>query len=265
MASVDRPSNATPGAGCSVKTYVPARRGHDAPVVLVHGGAHAKWSFEQHAQVLSDGGYEVHALDWLSHGDSARVPEDAFLRRGIDDVAREELSDEVARLSSPPIIIAHSMGAMAALLYAATNPVERLVLLTPVVPSSVGADPIDLDVDLTKPLRLRFEVARLLFFPTLADDLARMYFDLLEPESPRAAWQASRWAIDVELEAVTAPTLIFATELDILTPPAAVAGLAELMGAPYHLVPSIGHSEILLKKPVSIAVAKRIREWLDSD
>jgi pimeloyl-ACP methyl ester carboxylesterase len=252
-------------AGCSVKTYVPARPSRQAPVVLVHGGGHAKWSFEQHARVLCEGNYEVHALDWLGHGDSARLPEEQFVQRGIDDVAREELSYVVERLGSPPIVIAHSMGAMAALLYAASNPVERLVLLTPVVPSSVGADPIDLDVDLTKPLGLPYDLARLLFFPTLDEDLARMYHALLEPESPRAVWQATRWTLDVDLQAVTAPTLVFATELDILTPPAAVAGLAELMGAPYELIPAIGHSEILLKRPESIAVAERIREWLDRD
>jgi len=249
----------------SVKTYLPARPTREPAVVLVHGGGHAKWSFEQYARVLSEGGYEVHALDWLCHGDSARLPEEQLLQRGIDDVAREELSYVVDRLSSPPIIIGHSMGAMAALLYAASNPVERLVLLTPVVPSSVGADPIDLDVDLTKPLAVPYDVARQLFFPTLDEDLARMYYDLLEPESPRAVWQATRWTIDVDLQAVTAPTLVFATELDILTPPAPVAGLAELMGARYELIPAIGHSEILLKRPESIAVAERIREWLDED
>jgi pimeloyl-ACP methyl ester carboxylesterase len=129
----------------------------------------------------------------------------------------------------------------------------------------VGADPIDLDVDLTKPLAVPYDVARQLFFPTLDEDLARMYYDLLEPESPRAVWQATRWTIDVDPQAVTAPTLVFATELDILTPPAAVAGLAELMGAPYELIPAIGHSEILLKQPESITVAERIRAWLDRD
>ena len=155
---------------------------------------------------------------------------------------------------------------MAALVYAESNPIERLVLLTPVVPSSVGADPIDIDVDLTKPFGpVPYDVARQLFFPTLDEDLARMYHHLLEPESPRAVWQATRWTIDVDLQAVTAPTLVFATELGLLTPPAAVAGLAELMGAPYELIPAIGHSEILLKRPESIAVAERIRGWLDHD
>jgi pimeloyl-ACP methyl ester carboxylesterase len=158
------------------------------------------------------------------------------------------------------------MGAMAGLVYAASNPVERLVLLTPVVPSTVGADPVELEVDLTKPFGpVPYDLAKLLFYPTLDEDLARRYYDLLEPESPWAVWQATRWTIDVDLEAVTAPTLVFATELDPLTPPAAVARLAELMGAPYDLIPAIGHSEILLKQPESIAVAERIRGWLDRD
>lgn len=234
--------------------------------MLVHGGAHAKWCFEQYARVLSEGGYEVHALDWFNHGDSRRLPEDQFLRRGIDDVAREELRYVVDRLVRPPIIIGHSMGAMAGLVYAASDPVERLVLLTPVVPSAVGADPIDIEVDLTKPFGpFPYELAKLLYYPTLDEDLARVYYDLLDPESPRAVWQATRWTIDVDLQAVTAPTLVFATELDLLTPPTAVAGLAELMGARYELIPAIGHCEILLKQPESIALAERIRQWLDRE
>ena len=245
---------------------MPARQSRGAPVVLVHGGAHAKWSFDQCARVLSEGGYGVHALDWFNHGDSRRLPEDQFLRRGIEDVAREELRYVVERLGRPPLIIGHSMGALAALVYAASNPVERLVLLTPVVPSAVGADPIELEVDLTKPFGpVSYDLAKLLFYPTLGEDLARVYYDMLEPESPLAVWQATRWTIDVDLRAVTAPTLIFATELDVLAPPAAVAGLAELMGAPYELIPAIGHSEILLRQPESIAVAERVREWLDRD
>jgi pimeloyl-ACP methyl ester carboxylesterase len=251
----------------AVNEHVPASSNpREVPVVLVHGGAHAKWSCKHYARVLSEGGYEVHALDWLNHGDSRRLPEDQFLRRGIDDVAREELRDAVERLGRPPIIIGHSMGAMAGLVYAASNPVERLVLLTPVVPSVVGADPVELEVDLTQPFGpVPYDIAKLLFYPTLDEDLARRYYDLLEPESPWAVWQATRWTIDVDLEAVTAPTLVFATELDPLTPPAAVARLAELMGAPYELIPAIGHSEILLKQPESIAVAERIRKWLDRD
>jgi pimeloyl-ACP methyl ester carboxylesterase len=234
--------------------------------VLVHGGAHAKWSFEQYARVLSEGGYEVYALDWFNHGDSRRLPEHQFLRRGIDDVARAELRYVVDRLVRPPIIIGHSMGAMAGLVYAATNPVERLVLLTPVVPSAVGADPIEIEVDLTKPFGpFPYELAKLLYYPTLEEDLARVYYDLLVPESPRAVWQATRWTIDVDLQAVTAPTLVFATDLDLLTPPAAVAGLAELIAARYELIPAIGHCDILLKQPESIALAERIRQWLDRD
>ena len=44
-----------------------------------------------------------------------------------------------------------------------------------------------------------------------------------------------------------------------------MARLAELMGARHELIPAIGHSEILLKQPESIAVAERIRDWLDRD
>ena len=57
----------------------------------MHGGGHAKWSFEQYAQVLSE---EVtrftRSTGWVT-AILARLPEEQFLGRGIDDVAREEL------------------------------------------------------------------------------------------------------------------------------------------------------------------------------
>lgn len=249
--------------GVAVKRYIPARPDGMPPVVMVHGGGFASWVFERHARALRRAGYTVHALDWFNHGESDALDEASFLRRGIEDVARREIRYVVGRLPRRPVLIGHSMGGLAALAYASQARVRRLILLTPVVPAAVGAEPIDLPVDFTEPFGpLPFEEAKPLFFTTLPDGLARKYHARMEPESPRAVFEATRWTVDVNVAAVRSPTLIFATELDLLTPPPAVHRLAELMGAQYELIPGIGHDDLLLKEPESTATARRIISWL---
>ena len=55
--------------------------------------------------------------------------------------------EKVARCFDTPLfLIAHSMGGLAAQFYASAHEVGALVLLTPVVPSNVGATPHELPI-----------------------------------------------------------------------------------------------------------------------
>jgi len=251
--------------GVAVVKYAPAKATRRPPVVMVHGGAHGPWMWPRQAEALSAAGYEVHVLAWYNHGTSRSLPTSQFIQRGIEDVAREEIRHVVDKLGRKPILIGHSMGGAAVLSYASRRPVERLVLMTPVVPASVGAEPIEIPLDMTVPFGpFPYDLAKQLFFTTLDEQLARTYHALLVPESPQAVYQATRWTLEVDVEAVRAPALVFATELDILTPPAAVSGLAAQLDADYELVPGIGHSDIALKQPVASGVIARVIQWLGS-
>jgi pimeloyl-ACP methyl ester carboxylesterase len=249
--------------GVSVDKYNPPKKTSKPPIIMVHGGAHGKWSWQNWATFFSKAGYEVHVLDWYNHGDSDRLPEQEFIKRSIVDVARDEIKTVAQHLNRKPILIGHSMGGLASAVYAEGAPVEKLVLLTPVMPSAVKPDPVPLPIDMSKPFPVfPYEQAKQLFFTALGDREARSAYAQLVPESPQAVLEATRWTVNVDVHAIKAPKLLFATELDVLTPAAPEERYAKMLGARYEFVPGIGHSDILLKDPEWRQAAQRTLNWL---
>ncbi len=168
--------------GVSVAKYSPATKTDKPPVIMVHGGEHGKWAWQNWATFFSEAGYEVHALDWYNHGDSDKLPEDQFIKRSIVDVARREIKAVAGQLKQKPILIGHSMGGLASAVYAEGAPVDKLVLLTPVMPAAVKPDPVPLPIDMTKPVGVfPYGQTKQLFFTTLDDVTAHQAYDKLVP------------------------------------------------------------------------------------
>ncbi|HEY0641369.1 MAG TPA: alpha/beta fold hydrolase [Pseudonocardiaceae bacterium] len=217
-------------------------------LVLVHGGAHAAWCWSEYLPYLAERGWDCHALDWYGHGGSPAVP--GAVRRGIADVATE-IGIVAAELPEPPVLVGHSMGALAAQCHAAAHPVAGLVLLAPVPPAGVPVTAPPLPVDETRPWGPPpFDVAYGLFFAGLPVDQARDLHARLVPESPRAVLEATgRLPVPVSAAAVranTPRTLVVAGTEDPLTPPEVTRRVAERYGAEYHLLPGLGHDGLLL-------------------
>lgn len=250
--------------GISVDKYSPAEKTDKPPIIMVHGGQHGKWAWKNWATFFSKAGYEVHALDWYNHGDSRDLPEGKFLTRSITEVARNEIKAVAGQFHRKPILIGHSMGGLAAAVYAETAPVEKLVLLTPVMPSVVHPDPVPLPIDMSKPFDVfPYEQAKQLFFTTLDDKTARQAYSKLVPESPQAVLEATQWTVDVNIDDIKVPTLLFATELDVLTPAGPEKRYADMLGAEYQFISDIGHSDILLEDPQWRKAAQHTSEWLN--
>lgn len=248
--------------GIAVRRYRPASPNGRPPVVMVHGGAHAGWAWVRYAGLLAAAGWECHALDWYHHGLSAALPVDRFIARGIPAVGAE-IGIVSRALPRPPVLIGHSMGGLAVLSAAQQLSAHALVLVTPVVPAEVGADEIPIPVDLTQPFPVPpFEVAKAMFFGTMSDAEAAPYHNALQPESPQAVWEATRWTVSVDLDRITVPVMTVAAGADTLTPPEAVSGLAGLLGSTHVEVPNIGHSDVLLKSSGWQSVASSIEQWL---
>jgi len=227
-------------------TTAPKDAAQRPPLICVHGGCHASWSWQEHAPVYAAAGYEVHALNWRGRGGSAAINDDSFVNMSIADVVDD--IEKVARcFDTPPVLIAHSMGGLAAQLYASAHEVGALVLLTPVVPSNVGATPHELPIgDMDAPWGPPPpDVARQMFFQGLDDMQAAHFYALLVPESPLRVYEATRWSLAVDATKLTAPILIVSGALDILTPPETGAALAALYGATYQLEPAHGHNVLL--------------------
>jgi pimeloyl-ACP methyl ester carboxylesterase len=246
--------------GIAVRRHLPSVTDRP-PVLLVHGGAHAAWVWDPVAAFLARRGWDCHALDWRNHGESARLPAADFLRRGIADVRAD-----IAAVAGPLgdcHLIGHSMGGLAALVAATTLSPLSLTLVTPVVPAQVDPPPIPVPLDLTVPWTARsLPVAKTMFFSTMTDAEAAEWYARLEPESPQAVWEATRWTVPVDLAAVRARTLVIGAGADSLTPAEHVQELATLMDARYLVYPDLGHTEVLVKDPGWQQVATDVEEWL---
>jgi pimeloyl-ACP methyl ester carboxylesterase len=169
----------------------------------------------------------------------------------VDDI------DKVARcFASPPVLIGHSMGGLAAQLYASAHEVSALVLLAPGVPSNVGAARIELPIgDMNTPWGPPPpDVARQMFFQGLDDAQAAHFNALLVPESPLRVYELTRWSLAIDATKLTAPILIVSGALDLLTPPETGAALAALYGATYRLAPAHGRNLLLGEGARRIAV-----------
>jgi pimeloyl-ACP methyl ester carboxylesterase len=230
------------------------------PIVFVHGGCHGSWSWEKFLPYFAQAGWDCHALNWFWHNGSAPHPEVGLVQRGIADVV-EEIAHVATQFEEPPVLVAHSMGALAALKYAEGHPVSALVLLTPVASAEVGGDVVDLPIDLSQPwVPPPFEIARDLFFQGLDEDEARTYFEKLCPESPKAVYEATRWTVPVDRAKVSDPILVVSGELDHLTPPVIVRSLAMFYGADYRYLRGRGHNVLL--EPNWRETASMIAAWL---
>lgn len=250
--------------GVAVRRYVQSHPNSRAHVILLHGGGHAGWVWDRYATYLASEGWTCHALDWYHHGQSMALPPEVFVARSIKDVLTE-ISLVRNALPNPNkyILMGHSMGAMAALYASQTLRPRGLVLMAPVVPAEVGATPIEIAVDMQQPFPIPpFPIAKAMFYSTLSDEEAMLYYPQLTPESPVAVWEATRWTISVNLSQVIAPTKVVVGAQDTLTPPSVVQPLATMMGATYTLWPNIGHSDLMVKEQGWQSVAQEIQTFL---
>lgn len=248
--------------GIRVERYKRAATGPSVPLICVHGGGQASWCWDDFAPVLQQGGFEVHALNWLGRNGSAAADPEWFLNASIADVVRD-ISVVAAQFEQPPVLIGHSMGGLACQLYAQDFPVKALLLLTPVVPCQVNAPIIDLPIDSSTtwgPLPL--PMAKGLFFQGLDDTQCAHFYPMLVPESPRRCYEATRWTLSVEPERISMPTLIISGALDALTPASTGQQLAELYGAEHRLEVDLGHNVLLGQRGRD--VAKSVIPWLVS-
>ncbi len=252
--------------GVSVTFYHPNEKTDKAPIIMVHGGNLSSWCWEKWATFFSEAGYEVHVLDWYNHGSSDSLAEDAFIKRSIAAVAHEELTYIAEALDRSPIVMGHSMGGLAAALYAAEDkPLDKLVLVAPVMPEAAHPYPIPLPVDMSRPVSVfPYEQAKQLFFTSMSDDDAKKYYELLIPESPQAVSETVNWSLQMDPNNVKIPTLVVADELDRLIPQDALERYAELLHAVYKKIDQSGHCDVLLKDPQWRTAAVTVKEWLES-
>ena len=88
-------------------THKPKTDSGLTPLLFVHGGCHGAWCWENFLPYFAMHGYEAHAVSLRGHGASAG-------RERIRSIRVPEYVADVERaaglLSSPPVLIGHSLG-----------------------------------------------------------------------------------------------------------------------------------------------------------
>jgi pimeloyl-ACP methyl ester carboxylesterase len=242
--------------GVRIETY--GAPSDSPPLLFVHGGCQGSWAWEKIAPRLAEKGWYGVCLNWYGHNGSTPLSETRALKRSLLDVTTE-IAVIAQSLSRAPILVAHSMGGVPSLAYAADNPVTALVLLTPVLPAGFGAEPIDLAVDPTSMWMPPPALIKPTWWDQVTDDESERYASLLVPESPRAVLEATSWLCEVNTSKVQVAALVIAGSADALIP-AEVKSLAHTIGATFLLLEGEGHGIPL--NPIWSHVTTQIHEWL---
>jgi pimeloyl-ACP methyl ester carboxylesterase len=242
-----------------------APHGHDTsdqrpPLLLVHGAYHGSWCWQNYLSYFSNAGWDTRALNWYGHGGSRDLTPEALVNRSAADLT-EEIGLVARTLPRPPVVFGHSLGGLAAQVYAESNEVAGLVLIGSGVPLEVSGPLNDLPVDLSVPFPVvPFEVAQQMFFPGVPETQAREYYARLTPESPRAVWEATRYTVSVDRSRISCPVLVVGGEIDMVCPAEVATKLAAHYDAEYIVLPGRGHS--MLVEPRWREAAGQIADWL---
>ena len=100
------------------------------PLLFVHGLAGAAWIWQETwLDRAAEAGWSAHAVSLRGHGGSAG--REHRWRITLDDYARD-VQQVASGLPEPPVLVAHSLGAVVAGRLIARQPVPAVVLLVPV-------------------------------------------------------------------------------------------------------------------------------------
>lgn len=242
--------------------------GH-APLLFVHGAYVGAWCWAEHwLGWFAAQGHAAFALSLRGHGGSGG--RESLDRYGLAEYA-EDVAVAVAALSSPPVLVAHSMGALVVQKYLEDAACPAAVFLCPVPPTGVLA--ASLSLAFLRPAlfaeiqamaagrrvspRALHEV--LLAGPAGEDFLARVCARM-QPESKRAILDMSGWGLPQRWRMSRPEMLVVGAERDTLIPVAQAESAARLLGAEYREMPGLGHA--LMLEAAWRAPAQLVLDWL---
>ncbi len=97
-------------------------------IVMLHGGGQNRFSWKNTGAVLAGHGFHVVALDARGHGDSDRAPDGEYTL----DVLARDVTEVIAQIGRPVVLIGASMGGLTGIVVARTagpDVVTKLVLV----------------------------------------------------------------------------------------------------------------------------------------
>jgi pimeloyl-ACP methyl ester carboxylesterase len=253
-----------------VISKVPSGNPHPTPLLFVHGSLHGAWCWDVHfLDYFAHHGFAAHAVNLRGHGNS-EGRETLRWTRIADYVA--DVAEAVRQLSSPPILIGHSMGAFIIQKYLEDHTAPAAVLLSS--PSPAGMLPTALRIARRHPLIFAKVNVTLSLFPLVAtpalareaffsddlpDEQLLEYWKLMQDDSYRA--YLDMVALDLPKPGkVKTPLLVLGVAQDNMLKPSEIEATARAYHTQSDIIADVAHNSML--EPRWQAVAERILVWL---
>ena len=248
----------------------PSGSSHATPLLFIHGMMHTASCWDVHfLDYFAQQGYAAHAVNLRGHGKSEGREKLRWTRIAdyVDDVA-----NAVRQLSSPPILIGHSMGGFVIQKYLEEYSAPGAVLLSSPPPS--GLLPTVLRIVRRRPrafarCTLTFslypvvatpELVREAFFSQdLPEDQLVSYWKHTQDESYRALLDMV--ALDLpDPHKVNTRLLVLGVARDNMLSPGQIRATGRAYAAPCEIIPDVAHNSMLEVRWQT--VADRILAWL---
>lgn len=243
---------------------------HSTPLLFVHGAWHAAWCWDVHfLDYFTQRGFTAHAVSLRGHGNSEGRDNLRWTRIGdyVEDVAKT-----VQQLSSPPVVIGHSMGGLVIQKYLENSLAPAAVLLASVPPAGVLATTLRIakrhpvafaKVNLTfslYPLVATPQLAREAFFSEdLADEQVQAYAKRLQDEAYLGFLDMLVFNLPKPGKVKT-PVLVLGGARDNIFSPSEVEATARAYKTQPEIFTNMAHDMML--EPSWQTVAERILIWL---
>jgi pimeloyl-ACP methyl ester carboxylesterase len=244
-----------------------------APIVFVHGAFCGGWVWDAFAQPFAAAGHAVSAPDLPGHSTDATR---AFVGGlSMSDYAKA-IAAHAADLPAPPVLIAHSLGGLVALLAAMRTPTAGVALLAPSAPWGVSGSTMEEAVSAvslyafgpywTQAIEPDYATFARFSVDRLTEPERRSMYARMRPESGRALFETLNWWLDpftttmVDAARIAAPILAIAGERDTVHAPPTVRETARRLGAGFETMPGMSHW--LPGEPGWEAVAARCLSWV---
>ncbi len=260
-----------PETSIEVVSRLPKRPTRKPPLLFVHGGFCDAWCWTPYfLPWFAARGWPAYALSLRGHGASGGMS--SLFVAGLDDFVAD-VEHVAAQLSSPPMLVGHSMGAAVIERMLATRPVRAAALLAPVPPAgllSVAARLAAAHPDHMSQLA-QFDPSRL--SDGLLATLRPFYFSAgvpaailaeaerhLSVESPRALFDLSLRLHMALPERPTSPVLVLGAQNDRICTPGDAQATARHHGVTATLLPGMAH--MLMLEPEWEKAADALATWL---
>jgi len=250
-------------------TKQPAQMTHSTPLLFIHGAWHGAWCWENFLPYFAESGFEVYALSLRGHGRSEGRKDIRWF--SIYDYV-DDVSQLVTSLSSPPVLIGHSMGGYITQKYLETHNVPAGVLLASIPVSGI------FKMTLRFMKRRPWSTTKTLFLmnswylvdsPALAkeaffsddfpDEEITRFFPNLQPESFRVSVETTGLNLP-RPKKVKSPLLVLAAENDRIFSLAEQRATAKAYNTEAHIFADMAHNMMLEKGWQK--VADKIIAWL---